>query len=133
MHSSSVSIKRLQDVLTPEKIADKAAQPKSDVILTSNSPYRLPPNRHKSFSRFPNGLPENIEALYRSGFYYTGTGTNIRCYTCLGVASDFHNYLSNEIDTLHRTRFPRCRFAQLLPEQGEARPTSEFYLYCIER
>jgi hypothetical protein len=133
MHPSSVSIKRLQDVVTPEKIANKTVQPMSDVILTSDLPYCLPPDRHESFSSFPGESPENIEALCQSGFYYERTDKSIRCYNCLGVANDFHNYPSNEINTLHLTKFPECHFAQLLPQQGEARATSKFYLYSSER
>jgi len=133
MHPSSVSIKRLNDVFPTEEIADKAAQPMSDVILTSNLPYCGPPNRYKSFSRFPGGSPENIDALCQSGFYYEDTNKNIQYGSCLIVADKFHTYPSNEINSRYRNEFPRCRFAQLLPQKAEARPTSKFYLYSIER
>jgi hypothetical protein len=133
MHSSSVSIKRSQDVFTPEKIGHKTVRTMSDVIITSVLPYGVPPDRHESFSSFPGGPPENIDALCQSGFYYEPRNKNIRCYNCLGVTNDFHECPPNEINTLHLTKFPECHFPQLLLQQGEARPTSKFYLYSSER
>ncbi len=125
---SSVPIQTLKEIFMKEKINNAVAQPTSHLISTSTSPYRLPPKREESFRRFPGGSPRNIEILVRSGFYYTGFSTTLKCYDCGGTVNDLHRYSSNEIDIQHRNQFPYCRFAQLLPRPDELRSTSKLQI-----
>jgi hypothetical protein len=133
MHSSLVPVKRLNEIYTPEKIAAEAVQPKSNIILISNSIYALPPKRHQSFDTFPGGPPANIEALVLSGFYYVGVSTLLQCYTCGVAFNDLHHHSSIEVNIRHLNRSPHCRLAQSLPQQNEVRSASKFYLYNIKR
>jgi hypothetical protein len=133
MHPSSVSIKRLDEILTPEKITIEAAQAMSNIILPSNSPYAEPPKREQSFSKFPGEPPKNVDALVKSGFYYSGISTLLQCYNCGGVVNDFHQHPSSKINTKHREQFQDCCVARLLSHEDKTRSTSKFYLYNIER
>jgi hypothetical protein len=127
MHPSSVPIKPLSDVLTPEKIAIEAAQPVSNVILISNSPYAQPPKREESFFSFPGGPPSNVDALVTSGFYCVGKDTLLQCYNCEESVNDFHQHPSNEINARHHQRFPHCRLAQFLVQQDKKRSMGKLY------
>lgn len=125
MSTSAVCIKGLDEVFTKDKVNNEITKSTSHVILSSTSPYALPPKREQSFRNFPGRCPSNIDALISSGFYYMGFGTTIRCYDCGGIVNDFHRYPSKEINTKHRNRFPHCHFAQLLPKPSETTTTSE--------
>ncbi|CAF3808094.1 unnamed protein product [Rotaria sordida] len=126
MHSSSVPTKDLREIFIQEKIDSDVTQPNSTLIFPSKSYYRLPTRRYASFSTFPGGLPTNIEALVRSGFYYCGNGTRLQCYHCEIGITNFHHYSSNEINVQHLRQFPTCRYAQLSLEENAARSTSWF-------
>jgi len=132
IHPSSVSIKRLDEVLTQTRIAKEVQQPMSNVTLTSHSSYAQPQKRQESFLNFPDRPPQNIGALVQSGFYYTGVETLLQCYNCAEAVSDFHRYPSNEINTKHCSRFPHCRFARLISQERQTRSTRMFYRHNIQ-
>jgi hypothetical protein len=133
MRPSPALIQSLKEILTDEKIAEEVVKPTSNIILASNSPYAHRPTRAESFVDFPIGLPSNVDALVASGFYCVGIHTLLRCYNCGEAVNDFHEYSSNEINAKHYERFPHCRFAKFLVEQGKTRSMSKLYRYSIER
>ena len=94
-------------------------------LQRSKAQYALPPRRETIFASFHGGAPDNTESLVKSGFYYTGVGTYVRCYQCQGTANDLHLLSAVAIDNQHRQRFPACRFAQLLPKEGDVQSLSE--------
>ena len=94
-------------------------------LQRSKAQYALPPRREATFASFHGGAPDNTESLVKSGFYYTGVGTYVRCYQCQGTANGLHLCPAVAIDNQHRQRFPACRFAQLLPKEGDVQSLGE--------
>jgi hypothetical protein len=132
IHPSSVAIKALDKVYTNERIADDVVKPMPKVIMSSNSLYAKIPERLNSFSSFPGGPPENVNALVQSGFYCVKTDTLLQCYYCGGLVKDFHQYPSNEINNIHNNRFQHCCLAQMLCEEIGTNATSKLIIWCCK-
>jgi hypothetical protein len=130
IHPSLIPIKDLDKVFTHEKIATEAVKPMSNIILLSDSSYSRLPERQQSFSTFPGGEPQNVDALIRSGFYYVKISTLIRCFYCGLPVDDFHQHPANEINARHHNHSPKCRYAQMLLKQTETRSSSKF-IYLV--
>lgn len=129
LRPSQTPIKTLSELYTTNRIFHDIAQPKSNVILASTSPYSPPPKREESFSTFPNATSASIEALVQNGFYSSGEGTLVTCYSCGLCCDDIHNYPLTQMNMLHRIRSPHCTFARLLLDENRRTSASNFDLH----
>ncbi|MEE6496962.1 hypothetical protein FKM82_002546 [Ascaphus truei] len=64
--------------------------------------------RMRSFANFPGSCPVSAPALARAGFYYTGDGDRVKCYSCQGVVQGWQ-YGETAIGK-HRKISPNCTF-----------------------
>ena len=94
-------------------------------LRPSTAHYAVPPDRDASFATFCGVAPDLRASLIKSGFYHTGVGRHVRCYNCQGTADSLHLRPAVEINNEHLQRFPACRFAQLLPKEGDVQSLGE--------
>ncbi|XP_072932737.1 death-associated inhibitor of apoptosis 2-like isoform X2 [Epargyreus clarus] len=65
-------------------------------------------NRLNTFSNWPASAPVNSTRLAKGGFFYTGQGTEVQCFSCGGKISDW-NY-GDQVMWRHRRLDPNCAF-----------------------
>ena len=81
----------------------------------ANSSARL-----HSFAQWPLGALVTSYQLASVGFYYTGTGTRVRCFSC-GLMYD--DWRSGDVPLLiHRKHSPLCRYLSTLLTAGPSVP-----------
>ncbi|KAL3881986.1 hypothetical protein ACJMK2_028368, partial [Sinanodonta woodiana] len=64
--------------------------------------------RYQSFQNYPISAHSSTSRLARDGFYYTGQGTQIRCFSC-GIAHSDWNGTDNPRE-VHQRLSPNCPF-----------------------
>lgn len=64
--------------------------------------------RNKTFANFPGSCPVSPTTLARAGFYYTGDGDKVKCFSC-HLTVDSWQYGESAVGK-HRTLSPNCKF-----------------------
>lgn len=65
-------------------------------------------NRLNTFRNWPSSVPVDPTRIAKAGFYYTGDGTEVQCFSCGGKISDW-NY-GDQVMYRHRRLEPNCQF-----------------------
>lgn len=65
-------------------------------------------NRLNTFSNWPTSAPVDPIRIAKAGFYYTGEGTEVQCFSCDGKISQW-NY-GDQVMWRHRHLEPNCEF-----------------------
>ncbi|KAJ0183293.1 hypothetical protein K1T71_001269 [Dendrolimus kikuchii] len=65
-------------------------------------------NRLNTFNNWPSSAPVDPIRIAKAGFYYTGEGTEVQCFSCGGKISDW-NY-DDQVMLRHRRLNPDCQF-----------------------
>ncbi|NP_001025583.1 E3 ubiquitin-protein ligase XIAP [Xenopus tropicalis] len=64
--------------------------------------------RLASFANFPSSYPVSAPALARAGFYYTGDGDRVKCFSCLAMVEGWQH--GDTAIGKHRKISPNCKF-----------------------
>lgn len=65
-------------------------------------------NRLNTFTNWPSSAPVDPIRIAKAGFFYTGQGTEVQCFSCGGKISQW-NY-GDQVMWRHRTMDPNCAF-----------------------
>lgn len=65
-------------------------------------------NRLNTFTNWPSSAPVDPVRVAKAGFFYTGNGTEVECFSCGGKISDW-NY-GDQVMWRHRRMDPNCAF-----------------------
>lgn len=65
-------------------------------------------NRLNTFSQWPTSAPVDPPNLARGGFFYTGEGTEVQCFSCNAKISNW-NY-GDQVMARHRIIEPQCTY-----------------------
>lgn len=65
-------------------------------------------NRLNTFNNWPSSAPVDPIRIAKAGFFYTGEGTEVQCFSCGGKISDW-NY-GDQVMWRHRIMDPDCTF-----------------------
>ncbi|KAL4716119.1 hypothetical protein ACJJTC_013896 [Scirpophaga incertulas] len=65
-------------------------------------------NRLNTFANWPSSAPVDPIRIAKAGFYYTGDGTEVQCFSCGGKISQW-NY-GDQVMWRHRQLEPNCEF-----------------------
>ncbi|XP_073955154.1 death-associated inhibitor of apoptosis 2-like [Choristoneura fumiferana] len=76
-------------------------------------------NRLATFSNWPPEAPVNPIRIAKAGFFYTGQGTEVECFSCGGKISQW-NY-GDQAMLRHQRMQPNCRFV-VNPELADNEP-----------
>ncbi|CAH0399809.1 unnamed protein product [Chilo suppressalis] len=68
----------------------------------------LETNRLNTFANWPSSAPVDPIRIAKAGFYYTGEGTEVQCFSCGGKISEW-NY-GDQVMWRHRHLEPNCEF-----------------------
>ncbi|XP_015599777.1 baculoviral IAP repeat-containing protein 7-A [Cephus cinctus] len=79
--------------------------------------------RLRTFQGWPENLRQTPEMLAQAGFYYVGSGDQVRCFHCDGGLRNWE--VTDDAWTEHAKWFPRCGFVALVRGQ-------EFIRHCVE-
>lgn len=72
-------------------------------------------NRLNTFTNWPGSAPVDPIRIAKAGFFYTGEGTEVQCFSCGGKISDW-NY-GDQVMWRHRRLEPNCAFV-VNPQQS---------------
>lgn len=64
--------------------------------------------RRRTFQNWPTIAPVDSQRIARAGFYYTGHGLNVQCFSCGGTISEWQ--FGDKVMAKHRLLDPRCPF-----------------------
>lgn len=67
-------------------------------------------NRLSTFGNWPASAPVDPIRIAKAGFFYTGEGTEVQCFSCGGKISQW-NY-GDQVMWRHRNMEPNCPFVQ---------------------
>lgn len=101
----------------PERF--KLAQPLeafSELNIIGHSPPKYPSYttkeaRLRSYVTWPNGIPQEVDALVEAGLFYTGMSDHVKCFQCGGGLKNWD--LSDVPFEEHARWFPDCPFVNL--------------------
>lgn len=65
-------------------------------------------NRLNTFTNWPSSAPVDPIRIAKAGFFYTGQGTEVECFSCGGKISEW-NY-GDQVMWRHRRMDPNCAF-----------------------
>lgn len=65
-------------------------------------------NRLNTFTNWPASAPVDPIRIAKAGFFYTGEGTEVQCFSCGGKISEW-NY-GDQVMWRHRNMEPNCAF-----------------------
>ncbi|XP_053555092.1 E3 ubiquitin-protein ligase XIAP [Bombina bombina] len=65
-------------------------------------------SRIASFTNFPSSCPVSASTLARAGFYYTGSGDRVKCFSCQGIVEGWQH--GDTAIGKHRKISPNCPF-----------------------
>ncbi|XP_041980003.1 baculoviral IAP repeat-containing protein 2 isoform X2 [Aricia agestis] len=68
----------------------------------------LETNRLNTFINWPGSAPVDPIRIAKAGFFYTGQGTEVECFSCGGKISDWH--YGDQAMWRHRRMDPNCAF-----------------------
>lgn len=72
-------------------------------------------NRLSTFANWPASAPVDPIRIAKAGFFYTGEGTEVQCFSCGGKISQW-NY-GDQVMWRHRNMEPNCAFV-VNPQQS---------------
>ncbi|KAM4664059.1 E3 ubiquitin-protein ligase XIAP isoform 2-T3 [Discoglossus pictus] len=64
--------------------------------------------RITSYANFPSSCPVSAQTLARAGFYYTGQGDRVKCFSCKGIVEGWQH--GDTAIGKHRKISPNCSF-----------------------
>ncbi|KAK2177280.1 hypothetical protein NP493_608g00023 [Ridgeia piscesae] len=73
-------------------------------------------SRLLSFRRWPQNANQTADDLARAGFYYTGIGDSVKCFSCHGTARNWQR--EDDPWTEHARWFPSCNYVRTV--KGDA-------------
>lgn len=73
-------------------------------------------NRLSTFTNWPASAPVDPIRIAKAGFFYTGEGTEVQCFSCGGKISQW-NY-GDQVMWRHRNMKPNCPFVQNPQQSG---------------
>ncbi|KAG8448101.1 hypothetical protein GDO86_015264 [Hymenochirus boettgeri] len=76
--------------------------------MDTDQDYSEEEARLKSFCNFPSSCPVSASTLARAGFYYTGDGDCVKCFSCLAVVEGWQH--GDTAIGKHRKNSPNCTF-----------------------
>ncbi|XP_008554578.1 baculoviral IAP repeat-containing protein 7-B isoform X1 [Microplitis demolitor] len=85
--------------------------------------YATYEGRLRTFQGWPDNLQQTPDMLSTAGFYYVGSGDQVRCFHCDG---GLHNWEADDDPwTEHARWFPKCGFVSIVRGQ-------DFIQHCID-
>ncbi|XP_002020978.2 death-associated inhibitor of apoptosis 1 [Drosophila persimilis] len=77
--------------------------------------YAVESTRLRSFEEWPRNLKQKPMQLAEAGFFYTGVGDRVRCFSCGGGLKDWDD--NDEPWEQHALWLSQCRFVKLMKGQ----------------
>ncbi|XP_067675407.1 baculoviral IAP repeat-containing protein 7-like isoform X2 [Haliotis asinina] len=98
-----------KDVGNVPMATEQVARPRSLVMESVRFPaYAEIGSRLNSLSRLPEGVLQNRQVMAEAGFFYTGHGDSVKCYSCGGA---LRNWQADDDPWIEHARwFPRCPY-----------------------
>lgn len=78
--------------------------------------YAVEAARLRSFGEWPRNMKQRPKELADAGFFYTGTGDRVKCFSCGCGLKDWDD--DDEPWEQHALWFPKCRYLNLLKGQS---------------
>lgn len=78
--------------------------------------YAIETARIRSFAEWPRNMKQKPEQLAEAGFFYTGVGDRVKCFSCGGGLKDWDD--DDEPWEQHALWMNKCRFVKLM--KGDA-------------
>ncbi|XP_073838705.1 death-associated inhibitor of apoptosis 1 [Musca autumnalis] len=78
--------------------------------------YAIETARLRSFAEWPRNMKQRPEQLAEAGFFYTGVGDRVKCFSCGGGLKDWDD--DDEPWEQHALWMNKCRFVKLM--KGDA-------------
>ncbi|XP_037931018.1 death-associated inhibitor of apoptosis 1 [Teleopsis dalmanni] len=78
--------------------------------------YAIETARVRSFAEWPRNMKQKPEELSRAGFFYTGVGDRVKCYSCGGGLKDWED--NDDPWEQHALWLSKCRFLKLIKGQS---------------
>ncbi|XP_061388060.1 death-associated inhibitor of apoptosis 1 [Musca vetustissima] len=78
--------------------------------------YAIETARIRSFAEWPRNMKQRPEQLAEAGFFYTGVGDRVKCFSCGGGLKDWDD--DDEPWEQHALWMSKCRFVKLM--KGDA-------------
>ncbi|KAM9127415.1 E3 ubiquitin-protein ligase XIAP isoform 1-T1 [Pangshura tecta] len=88
---------------SPEN-SEACATPDSDHVQEMAEEY----SRLRTFANFPNCCPISASTLARAGFFYTGEGDKVKCFSCHATFEGWEH--GDSAVGRHRKISPKCKF-----------------------
>jgi E3 ubiquitin-protein ligase XIAP len=73
--------------------------------------YAVEAHRMKSFENWPKTINQNCTQLSDAGFYYTGKGDHVCCFSCGGILKDWDEHNPWE---QHAMYYSKCEYLKLM-------------------
>ena len=89
---------------------DSSSQTNMDI-----NPHKYYENRLNTFEHWPKQMLPDKYALARSGFFYTGCGDKVKCFSCGQVIGDWER--TDDAWKEHVKWGPRCEFVKMVGGQ----------------
>jgi baculoviral IAP repeat-containing protein 7/8 len=105
---------RLHQILEPstnERSVDDVG-PFTFLQRNTHLKFSLESERLKSFENWPNTIPQKPEKLSDAGFYYTGRGDYVICFSCDGGLKDWTE--NDEPWEQHAIWYTKCNYLNLI-------------------
>ncbi|KPI94024.1 Apoptosis 2 inhibitor [Papilio xuthus] len=67
-------------------------------------------NRLNTFTNWPACAVINPVRIAKAGFFYTGQGTEVQCFSCRGKLAEWN--CGDQVMARHRLMYPNCQFAK---------------------
>lgn len=100
-----------QKKMTQQASSSSSSQATSQGVSTTfQAEYAEVSHREASFARWPANSDCPGDTLAQAGFFYTGRGTTVACFSCNGSWEILSPH--DEPVEEHARRFPRCRYAE---------------------
>ncbi|XP_016970888.2 death-associated inhibitor of apoptosis 1 isoform X2 [Drosophila rhopaloa] len=77
--------------------------------------YAVESTRLRTFEAWPRNLKQKPQQLAEAGFFYTGVGDRVRCFSCGGGLKDWDD--NDEPWEQHALWLSQCRFVKLMKGQ----------------
>ncbi|XP_055909111.1 death-associated inhibitor of apoptosis 1 [Eupeodes corollae] len=97
--------------------ASAGSGPSSPPIYQMDYPeYAIEAARCRSFAEWPRTMKQKPKELAEAGFFYTGVGDRVNCFSCGGGLKDWDE--NDEPWEQHAQWFSKCRYLKLIKGQG---------------
>ncbi|EDW40134.1 GL25100 [Drosophila persimilis] len=96
-------------------IPESCRQVASGNYFPEHPEYAVESTRLRSFEEWPRNLKQKPMQLAEAGFFYTGVGDRVRCFSCGGGLKDWDD--NDEPWEQHALWLSQCRFVKLMKGQ----------------